>query len=958
MPFSLRSRTRVIIPEVVQTSGMDCGPAALKCLLEGFGIRASYGRLREACQTSIDGTSIDTLEEIAVQLGLAAEQIMLPVDHFFLPEAKTLPALVATVEPNGLTHFVVAWNRIGPWVQVMDPARGRRWLTSRSFTRELYVHRMAVPAGAWREWAGSRDFLSGLGRRLRRLGVKRDDARGLIQAALCEKSWLPLASLDSATRMVQSVASAAAIRKGKQTSRLLKALVMRQREKSVPSEAIPERYWSVRPVEQPNAGEKEEQLLFQGAVMVRARSAARVAAQASEVDRDPGLTGPDQGGLPRELKAALEERPISPLREFFRLLKQDGILSPISVLSSICLAGLAVVVQALLLDGFLSLAGQIGPPEYRLAAVFLLIVFLAFEIGLDLSIARGTLDFGRRLELRLRVAFLSKIPRLPDAYFRSRPSSDMAERCHSAHTLRDTPDIGARLSRNLFELLFTTAGIIWLDPALAPIASITAVVSVLFPLSATPTMSELDLRVRSHAGAMGRFYLDALLGLVPIRAHGAERSVRREHEALVSEWAASGYRLHRTGAVLDSAQCLIAYGLIALLIFKHLTGAGGASGMLLLVYWALNLEVLGDLIVLAIRRYPGQRSGILRLIEPLGAPEQGAEVAGSEGPMPGGGSGPGLRMAHSIKSPGKSPGKDPGRNGSGAASGYQARGTTNQNKHPVGVAVAMRDVRIVAAGHTILDEINLDIDPGEHIAIVGPSGAGKSSLAGTLLGWHRAESGEIRTDGQPLSETRLIELRKHIAWVDPAVQLWNRSLMENVSYGTNTHTAAGIGFAQVVDTADLRDLLESLPEGLQTRLGESGALVSGGEGQRVRFARALRRDSVRLAILDEPFRGLDRIQRRRLLGRARELWKDSTLLCITHDLAETLAFERVVVVQSGRIIEDGNPAILAGRVDSSYRAMLDAEEEVHDRFRSSTDWRRVRIDNAQLVEEALDEVAT
>ena len=91
---------RLIVPEVVQTSAMDCGPAALKCLLEGFGISVGYGRLREACQTDVDGTSIDTIEEIAVQLGLEAEQVMLPVDHLLLPEARALPAIVVSVRPT------------------------------------------------------------------------------------------------------------------------------------------------------------------------------------------------------------------------------------------------------------------------------------------------------------------------------------------------------------------------------------------------------------------------------------------------------------------------------------------------------------------------------------------------------------------------------------------------------------------------------------------------------------------------------------------------------------------------------------------------------------------------------------------------------------------------------------------------------------------------------------------
>ena len=122
------TRWRLFVPEVVQTSAMDCGPAVLKALLEGFGIRASYGRLREACQTDVDGTSIDVLEEVAGRLGLVAEQVMIPVDHLLVAEAAALPAILIVRLPNGLTHFVLVWRRHGPLVQVMDPAVGRRWV--------------------------------------------------------------------------------------------------------------------------------------------------------------------------------------------------------------------------------------------------------------------------------------------------------------------------------------------------------------------------------------------------------------------------------------------------------------------------------------------------------------------------------------------------------------------------------------------------------------------------------------------------------------------------------------------------------------------------------------------------------------------------------------------------------------------------------------------------------------
>jgi len=141
---------RWFVPEVVQTSAMDCGPAALKCLLEGFFIPVSYGRLREACQTDVDGTSIDTLEEVAVQLGLHAEQIMVPPDHLFLPEANTLPAIAVVRLPSGITHFLVIWRTLGPFVQVMDSGSGRRWLTRQQLLDELYLHQIAVPAAGWR----------------------------------------------------------------------------------------------------------------------------------------------------------------------------------------------------------------------------------------------------------------------------------------------------------------------------------------------------------------------------------------------------------------------------------------------------------------------------------------------------------------------------------------------------------------------------------------------------------------------------------------------------------------------------------------------------------------------------------------------------------------------------------------------------------------------------------------
>ena len=140
-------------------------------------------------------------------------------------------------------------------------------------------------------------------------------------------------------------------------------------------------------------------------------------------------------------------------------------------------------------------------------------------------------------------------------------------------------------------------------------------------------------------------------------------------------------------------------------------------------------------------------------------------------------------------------------------------------------------------------------------------------------------------------------------------QLWNTSLGDNLSF--SSEVADGAPITAAMAGADLRGVVQRLPDGLRTPLGEGGGLLSGGEGQRVRLARAMAQEHVRLVLLDEPFRGTDRQQRQRLLTSARRHWAAATLLCATHDIAETLSFSRVLVIENGRIVEDGNPARLA-----------------------------------------------
>jgi ATP-binding cassette subfamily B protein len=573
------------------------------------------------------------------------------------------------------------------------------------------------------------------------------------------------------------------------------------------------------------------------------------------------------------------------------------------VLAALLFAAAGVILEAVLFRVFLDLRPELGLTGQRLGALGAVLGFVFLLLMLELAVAARVFDFGRRLEVRLRAAFLEKLPRLADRYFHSRLASDMAERSHSIHQMRLLPEMGSQFLRWSFELALTAAAIGWLDRALALPAMLAAALAVGLPLAAQPLLAERDLRLRSHTGALSRFYLDALLGLVAIRTHGGEGAVRREHGGILAEWARAGFALQRAGVAVQAAQLFGGFGLAAWMVLDHVARQAESGSVLLLLYWVLNLPVLGQEIALIAWQYPGYRNLTLRLLEPLGAPE--------EPPAP--------------------------------------QAPLAQGPRTPGVALSLERVSVRAAGRTILEDIDLRVEPGGHVAIVGPSGAGKSSLVGLLLGWHPAACGRVLVDGAPLDACGLEQLRRDTAWVDAAVHLWNRSVLENLRYGLAGEEAMPLG--EAIDRAGLHPVLEKLPDGLQTILGEGGALVSGGEGQRVRLARALLRPGARLVILDEPFAGLERGLRRELLARCRERWRSCTFLCITHDIAETLEFPRVVVMEAGRLVEDGVPAELARRPGSRFRALLEAEEQVRERLWGGPHWRRLRLARGRLLEE-------
>ncbi|TDF36367.1 ATP-binding cassette domain-containing protein [Alteromonadaceae bacterium M269] len=884
-----------LIPEVVQTSNMDCGPACLKSLLQGLGVNVHYGRLRDACQTDVDGTSIDTLEDILPQLGVQAEQVVIPADHLLLDEPKSLPAIVVVRIATGATHFVVAWRKHFGLVQVMDPATGRRWPSTQAFIESLHIHTMQLSASDWRDWAGSDDFLRPLRSKMSSLRIPFITTEQAINQACADPNWTSLAFLDALSRMLASLIGTGAIKNGRESFQLFTTLISKfEQNKTAAFELVPPQYWCVQPNNaEKNNTEGEVQLAYSGAVVLRADPETSAVA-----DEEIGST---------DLLHALKEEPSKPLRTLWQLLKQDSLLEPVFLLMAMAVSAMGILTEMLLFRGLIDVQEQLSIGRQSLVAISLLSAFIFSLLLLEYGMASVLLRFGRRLENRFRLVFLQKIPKLGDRYFHSRPNSDLAERSHKLGSLRQLPLLGGRLVTSFFSIVATVVGLIWLAPAVMPWILTLALTQVMIPLLFQPMMAERDLRVRTHVGALGQFYLDALLGLLPIRAHSAENAIRHEHESLLTEWSRASYSFTYFRLSSQAVQTLLSTGLTFVLIVISLTTYGNSPFMLLLIYWALNLPRMGDEFAQAIIEYPNHKNVTLRALEPLGTREE----------------------AYSSTTPSSS--KD--------------SSIPQEPSH--GVDIQIEKVNVVTSGHTLLQDINLHISPGEHVAIVGESGAGKSSLVGLLLGWHIPERGQVKLNHQALDEKQLMQFRQHCAWIDPSIQLWSDSFLANLQYG-NTLSA---DISRTLEQSNLLNLIAKLPQGLQTELGESGGFLSGGEGQRVRLGRAFNRSQARCVIMDEPFRGLDRPQRETLLANARQLWEQSTLVCITHDIGETQSFERVIVVHDGQIVEDNSPQALLNQPESHYRQLLKQEKQVLNNWKQTHLWRKLTLKDGQIREQ-------
>lgn len=554
--------------------------------------------------------------------------------------------------------------------------------------------------------------------------------------------------------------------------------------------------------------------------------------------------------------------------------------------SALLLGALGTFLQVILLRGVLLVVAQVGNFEQRLQIILGIALFFIMLGLLRLMTNFALVRLGHQLDGRLRTTILNLLPTLRDDIFQHIPIGDLAERTSSLRAVRHLPYYFGESVQLLTQIVLTAIGLIWLDWVVALLAIVRVAIS--FSLIGLVNILNLPNKItRQNLGLLGQFHLDTLISLVPIRSHVAEASTTQQHNHLLGRWLKGRWTEHRIEIVIEWVITINSFLLVALIMWVYSLRTTTSNYWLLVLYWSISLDVLGTQLMNIIFLARRERSKVERFMQLVDDANQSAPSATTS--------------------------------------------TVPIDWQSQGVNIQLRDLTVHLESQTLLRSINLDLEAGEHVAVVGLSGAGKSTLANLMLGLYTHFDGFFVVNGQPVTPQLFDTLRQHTVWVSPNVKLWNRTLLENLQYG------AAKPFRSLEETltkSSLNTLIERLPEGMQTILFEDGKRVSGGERQKIQFGRALQREDVRLVILDEPFSELNHQQHREMLEHSRATWRDATLLYITHDLELSTTFKRVLVVHDGQIAEDGVPQdlldepTLYARMHASAKSWQEAKQQM------------------------------
>ena len=508
--------------------------------------------------------------------------------------------------------------------------------------------------------------------------------------------------------------------------------------------------------------------------------------------------------------------------------------------------------------GFAQSGGDIGRWfEYLLAIVSVLALATASRFYFVSWL-------GERVVADIRSAVVNNLLRLSPSYFEINRPAEVASRLTADTTLIEQA-VGTTASVALRNLVLAIGGILYLF-TLAP--KLTAMLLVGIPLTLGPILfigrrlRDMSRRSQDRIADVG-VIVDEVLGAMKIvQAFGQEqREGERFSSAVEGAFQTARGRI-RTRAILTAILIFMIFGAITFIMWQgaldvqagKMTGGSIAAfvltgGFVAGAFGALT-EVYGDLV---------RSSGAAQRLSELLHEQPGIAAPAHPKPLP-----------------------EPAQ-GRLAFDKVTFRYPTRTEVHA-------------------LADFSLDIAPGETVAVVGPSGAGKSTLFQLIQRFYDPEAGTIRVDGVALPEADPAAVRARIAMVPQETVIFAASARDNLRYGR--WDASDDQLWAAAESANAAEFLRKLPEGLDTFMGEGGARLSGGQRQRLAIARAILRNAP-ILLLDEATSALDAESERLVQDALEHLMVDRTTIVIAHRLATVRAADRIIVMEDGRIVEEG-----------------------------------------------------
>ena len=365
--------------------------------------------------------------------------------------------------------------------------------------------------------------------------------------------------------------------------------------------------------------------------------------------------------------------------------------------------------------------------------------------------------------------------------------------------------------------------------------------------------NQLDNRSNTRA-------VDSLLNYETVKYFGNEQFEARQYDVHLANWEAARMKTRLSLAALNSGQALIIAGSVTLLMVlaaRQVSAGAMTLGELVMINaYMIQLFIPLNFLGFIYREIREALINIERLFGLLQAPVRVVDAAEAPALQVGGGQ---VRFGN------------------------------------VGFAYQ--------ADRPILQGVSITIPAGQTLAVVGPSGAGKSTLARLLFRFYDVDAGAISIDGQDIRSVSQQSLRQHIGVVPQDTVLFNDTIGYNIAYGKPGASEADIW--EALRMAQLEDFVKRLPEGLETQVGERGLKLSGGEKQRIAIARVLLKNPP-ILILDEATASLDTHSERRILDALNLVAQRRTTLAIAHRLSTIIHAEQILVLDQGRVVEQGN----------------------------------------------------